>query len=257
MRCQRCGRPACPECQRTAAVGVHCVDCVREANRAAPAVRSVFGAPLRSGPPVVTVTLIALCVVSFVLQEVMGRLASPGAYGWTELLAFHPWLAESEPWRFVTSAFVHAGLWHVGLNMLALWVMGQSLEGPFGRARFLALFLVSAAGGAVMALYLTPGPSWLVGASGGVFGLFGAMLPALRRLRRSVRPVMGILVVNALLGFVIPNVSWQGHLGGLLTGAALGAAYAYAPRRRRGPISVVATVAVVVLLAAAAAAWYA
>lgn len=250
MRCQRCGRPACGECQRPAAVGIHCVDCVREAARTAPQARSAFGAPLRDGRPLVTMVLIGLCVVSFVLQEVV--TGGPVSWGWTELLAFHPLLAETEPWRFVTAAFVHAGLWHLGINMMALWVMGQSLEQPYGRARFLALFLVPAIGGAVAVLFLSPDLSWVVGASGGVFGLFGALLVALRRLRRSVRPVMGILLLNAVIGFVLPNISWQAHLGGFVTGLVLGAAYAYAPKGRRGPVSIAATAGLLLLLAALA-----
>ena len=258
IRCQRCGRPACPECQRPAAVGVHCVDCVREAARTAPQPRTAFGAPLRQGRPVVTYTLIAMCVVSYVLQLTVGR-------DWTGALAFAPFLGELEPWRFLTSAFLHSPsmILHIAFNMYALWILGQSLEPALGRWRFVSLYLLSALGGSVaVTLLATPaftGP-WVqgvVGASGAVFGLFGAIFVVLRRLGRSATPIVAILVINAVIGFLVPGISWQSHLGGLVTGVLLGAAYAYAPRDRRLLLGVLATIAVGLLLVGLAALKYA
>lgn len=257
IRCQRCGRPACPECQRPAAVGVHCVDCVREAARTAPQPRTAFGAPLRQGRPVVTYTLIAMCVVSYVLQLTVGR-------DWTGALAFAPFLGELEPWRFLTSAFLHSPsmILHIAFNMYALWILGQSLEPALGRWRFVSLYLLSALGGSVaVTLLATPaftGP-WVqgvVGASGAVFGLFGAIFVVLRRLGRSATPIVAILVINAAIGFLVPGISWQSHLGGLVTGVLLGAAYAYAPRDRRLLLGVLATIAVGLLLVGLAALKY-
>lgn len=251
VRCQRCGRPTCPECQRPAAVGVHCVDCVREANRLAPQARTAFGAPLREGRPVVTLTLITLCVVSWLLQLAVGDR-------WTDAMFFAPSLGESEPWRFLTSAFVHfpdgtRGLMHIGFNMYALWVLGPELERALGRWRLLALYLVSALGGSVMVLLLAmpEDGSWfrgVVGASGAVFGLFGAIAVVLRRMGRSARPILVVIGINAVLGFTIPGISWEGHLGGLLVGMALGSAFAYAPRKHRREIGIGAVALVTVLL---------
>lgn len=253
VRCQRCGRPACPECQRPAAVGVHCVDCVAEAARTAPVARTALGAPLREGRPVVTLTIIALCVASYALQW-----AVPG---WTARWVFSPSLALAEPWRAVTSAFLHSQgmVLHLVFNMVALWMVGPYLESTLGRARFLTLYLLSAVGGSVVTLVLAlpsyspvPYPSawwgWTVGASGAVFGLFGAVLLVLRRLGRDARGILGIIVLNGVLGFVLPSVAWQAHLGGLLVGLALGAAYAWAPVARRRLVAFVAPAVVVVLL---------
>jgi membrane associated rhomboid family serine protease len=228
------------------------VDCVREANRSAPQARTAFGAPLNSGRPVVTYTLIGLSVVSFLLQLMLGSgLDNP----WTTALIFAPFLGETEPWRMLTTAFLHdTGMFlHIGFNMYALWIVGQSLEPALGRWRFIALYLVSALGGSVMVTLLaSPNDvSWrtgVVGASGAVFGLFGAILVVLRRLGRSAQPIIVILVINAVLGFVIPNIAWQAHLGGLLVGGVLGFAYAYAPRQRRREAGVAATAGMVVLL---------
>lgn len=256
VRCQRCGRPTCPECQRPAAVGIQCVDCVRDAAAHQPVARTAFGGRVTGGRPVVTMTLIALCVISYVLQ-----LTSPG---WTQALAFAPFLGESEPWRFLTSAFLHStgSFVHVAFNMIALWSVGPFLETSLGRWRYLALYLLSAVGGSVMFLLLAEPwtDSWftgLVGASGAVFGLFGAVLVVLRRVGSSARGIIAVLAINAVLGFVLPGVAWQAHLGGLLVGAALGAAFAYAPRERRLPVAVGACAATGVLLVGAVLVAYA
>lgn len=256
VRCQRCGRPTCPECQRPAAVGIQCVDCVREGAKATRPARTAFGGRITGGRPVVTITFIALCVLSYVLQQV-----SPT---WTSDLAFVPVVGDVQPWRFLTSAFLHSPgqIAHIAFNMIALWSVGPFLEAMLGRWRFTALYLLSAVGGSVMYLLLaTPwSAAWftmLMGASGAVFGLFGAVLVVLRRTGRSARGIVAVLVINAVLGFVLPGVAWQAHLGGLLVGAALGAAFAYAPRDRRLVVSVGACVAVAALLVGAVLVTYA
>ncbi len=241
VRCQRCGRPACPECQRPAAVGIQCVDCVREGARTIRQGRTVFGGSATDGRPLVTMTIIGICVVVFLLQQ-----AVPGL---TDQIAFRPDEAADEPWRFLTSGFAHGGLLHIAFNMYALWIMGQYLEPLLGRARFAALFLLSAFGGSVGYLLLAAPPTPLqdaigqcgawctgaVGASGAVFGLFAAFLVLQRRLGRSAAGMYVVIGINAVLGFVVPNIAWQAHLGGLVTGAAGAAAIAYLGRNR-GPL---------------------
>ncbi len=255
VRCQRCGRPACPECQRPAAVGIQCVDCVAEAARQQPRTRTAMGRRVTNGRPVVTITLIALCVASYVAQ-----LAIPG---WTSRWAFSAAAGEVEPWRFLTSAFLHSPNQplHIVMNMVALWSVGPFLEASLGRWRFTALYLLSALGGSTMFLLLASPDSisWLTGlygASGAVFGLFGAVLVVLRRVGGNARAILGVLVVNAVLGFVLPGIAWQAHLGGLIVGAALGAAFAYAPRERRLPVAVGSCVATAVVLVGAALVTY-
>lgn len=257
VRCQRCGRPACPECVVQAPVGVQCVDCVREARAAIPATRTVLGGTVRGGRPLVTLSLIALCAVSYVLQIALGWES------WTSRLAFAPVLGDVEPWRFLTSAFVHSDQpLHILLNMYALWVVGPELESMLGRIRFVALYVLSAIGGSVaVLLFADPGAwSWVtatVGASGAVFGLFGAILIVLRRLRRDARGMLVVIGLNFVIGFVVPNISWQGHLGGLITGTAVGALYAFAPKERRRVVGIVGTAVVATALVAAALVVYA
>jgi membrane associated rhomboid family serine protease len=252
VRCQRCERPVCPQCQRQAAVGVQCVDCVAEGARSVREARTAFGGRLGDGRPRATLGLIVACGVVFLLQ-----LAVPGV---TRTFAFAPALAGQEPWRFLTAAFLHSPslLLHIAFNMYALWLLGGYLEGLLGRARFLALYLVSAFGGSVGFLLLAPAVtssgflSSAVGASGAVFGLFGALVVVNRRLGRRLGQVLVLVGINGVLGFVVPGIAWQAHLGGLLTGAAVAAVLAYAPRSRRTPVQaagVAAVVGVLVVLA--------
>jgi membrane associated rhomboid family serine protease len=254
VRCQRCERPVCPECQRQAAVGVQCVDCAREGARSVRTARTVFGGALTGGRPLVTQVLIGLCVLGFLLQRVPGLDV-------TTSLAFYPYLALDEPWRYLTSAFLHAtgsfGLVHLGLNMYALWALGPYLEAQLGRARFAALYLVSALAGSVGYQLLTSDfvvtsqgllANGAVGASGAVFGLFGAMVVVQRRLGRAPGPVAGVLVVNLALGFFVQGIAWQAHLGGMVGGLLVAAALAYAPRERRALVQWGAIALVVVLL---------
>jgi membrane associated rhomboid family serine protease len=154
----------------------------------------------------------------------------------------------------LTSAFLHASVIHIGFNMYALWILGQYLEVALGRWRFLTAYLVSAFGGsAVLVLMADPAATaWIrpsLGASGAVFGLFGLILVVLRRLGRNATSIIVVVGINAVLGFVIPNIAWQAHLGGLLTGLVLGLAFAYAPRHARVPVAVGSAAALVVLLA--------
>ncbi|MFP5333860.1 MAG: rhomboid family intramembrane serine protease [Actinomycetes bacterium] len=247
VRCQRCERPVCPECQRPAAVGVQCVDCVREQARSTPQPRTAFGGRLAGGRPVVTLALIGACVVAYLAQRTV-----PGFSG---ALAFMPFLAAAEPWRFLTAAFLHStgSLLHIAFNMYALWLLGPYLEQLLGRLRFAVLYLLSAVGGSVGYLLLASpaGPSWVtwvVGASGAVFGLFGALVVVQRRLGRQLGQIAVVLAVNGVLGFVIPNVAWQAHLGGLVVGAALAAVFAYAPRARRTAVQAAGAAGVTALL---------
>ena len=246
VRCQRCARPVCPECQRQAPVGVQCVDCVAEAARSARPTQTALGGRVTDGRPVVTITIIALCVVSFVLQ-----LAVPG---WTNQWFFSPAAGQVEPYRFLTTAFLHStSIFHILFNMYALWIVGPFLENALGRARYIALYLISAVAGSVGVLLLASplSVSWVtgaVGASGAVFGLFGAVLVVLRRLGRNAQSFLMIIGLNLVIGFVVPGIAWQAHVGGLVVGAGLGAAYAYAPRLRRREVGIVATVVAAALV---------
>ena len=138
----------------------------------------------------------------------------------------------------MTSAFLHYGMTHLLFNMWALWVVGPPLEAALGRLRYGALYGLSALGGSVLVYLLSDLGAATAGASGAVFGLFGATFVIGKRLNLDVRWVIGLIVLNLAFTFVIPlissqNISWQGHIGGLVTGVGIAAAYAYAPRANR------------------------
>lgn len=244
VRCQRCGRPVCGDCQRQAAVGIQCVDCVREASAADRATLTVGGGRAsRSDTPVLTIAIMVICGLVFV-----GELVSPRVYGEGALA---PFIATHEPWRILTSAFLHSPtqIFHILFNMFALWMIGPYLEALLGRARFLGLYLVSALAGSITYLLFQPTDSTqgVVGASGAVFGLFGAFVVMQRHLGRDSSAMIGTIAINAVLGFVIPNVAWQAHLGGLVAGAAVAAILMTARKRRSATIAWGGIAAVAVL----------
>jgi membrane associated rhomboid family serine protease len=176
---------------------------------------SAFARAFRPGSrvPVVSYSILALTLGVFVLQWI-----SQGAV--TSALAYFPPLTSQEPWRMVTVALVHSdrSFFHIVFNMYSLWVLGPLLESLIGRGRFAAVYVLSALGGSVAVLWLAP-LSVVVGASGAIFGLLGAFFVIQRRLGgRNVQLVV-IIAINLALGFLIPGVSWQSHLGGLLVGA--------------------------------------
>ncbi len=252
VRCQRCGRPACAECQRPAAVGFQCVDCVREQAAAAPTYRNAFGGVSRGDTPVVTYTLIGICVVVFLLQLVIPGVTRSFTYA-PVFTAGAGGVIPAEPWRMLTAAFLHSqnSFLHIAFNMYALYILGKVLEPSMGRARFLALYLISAVGGSIGVLLLSDNPlQGVVGASGAVFGLFGALFIVQRKRGGDVRQIVVLIAINAVLGFVVPGIAWQAHVGGLVAGAACAAAIAYAPRgRRQARTQVLGLGGVVVLLA--------
>jgi membrane associated rhomboid family serine protease len=158
-------------------------------------------------------------------------------------------------YRLITSAFIHEplttgiGFTHILFNMWALIIVGPALEQVFGRLRFLAIYVISALGGAVLFVLIAQPYAVAFGASGAVFGLFGAWFVVAKRLRLDSRQVVILIGLNLVITFVFrSSIAWQDHLGGLAAGAALAAAYAYAPRANRTLIQVAATVALLALL---------
>lgn len=247
VSCTRCERYICPECMRDATVGQHCAECVRADRKMAPQARTHFGGRLRSGAPVVTYALIGINVAAFIVQS-----ASVGLEG--HLTLWPPAVADGQLYRLATSAFLHYGLTHLVLNMWALYVVGPPLEMWLGRLRFGVLYALSALGGSALVYLLAPLNSATAGASGAIFGLFGATLVILRRLELDYRWVVAVIVVNLAFNLVVPlissqSVSWQAHLGGLVSGTVIALAYINAPRNRRDLVQIVATGAALLLFA--------
>ncbi|WP_164479043.1 rhomboid family intramembrane serine protease [Nakamurella antarctica] len=204
--------------------------------------------------PLITYVLIAVNVLVFVITMIQA--------GGESRLPTSEWLsggwlvpglaANGDYWQYITSGFLHLSLIHVALNMLSLYFLGIALERMVGRGRFLAIYVLALLGGSVAVMYLSAEYSATAGASGAIFGLMGALVVTFRRLKFNLRPLAGILVLN--IGITVFNnttISWQGHLGGLLVGAAVGAVMVYLPAKDRTRNQVLACAgifAVIVLL---------
>ncbi len=252
VSCVRCGRPACPDCLRSAAVGQQCVECIREGNKGSRPATAPFGGRV-SNRPVVTWTLVAINVLAYIAEiansnALINNGALVGRFNATIGVADGEW------YRLLTSAFLHQppsggfGIFHIAFNMWALIVVGPAIERLLGPVRYLAVYLISALGGSVL-FYLVARPEAVgLGASGAIFGLFGAWFVLARRLRLDARMVVGLIAVNLIITFTVSGVAWQAHVGGLIAGAAVTAAYAYAPRNNRTLVQIAATVAMIALL---------
>lgn len=224
VSCHRCGRPVCPECQVPAPVGVQCVECVRAANKAIPQTRTQFGGTARSGAPLITYGIIGLNALMYLLQWIIPNF--------TQQIVLVGTLAHWEPWRILTSAFAHSqgSLLHIAMNMYGVYICGTLLEPRLGRLRFIWLYLVSALGGSLGVLLLSDPLSATLGASGALSGLFLALFVVFRTNRSALRQMGIVLVLNAVMGFVVPGISWQGHLGGAVVGAVAAAAITLIPK---------------------------
>lgn len=242
LRCNRCERYICADCMRSAAVGHQCVECVQDGARTIRQPRTRFGGRERSGTPVVTYALIGVNVLVFIVQMAAGNLER-------QLSLWPPAVADGQLYRLVTSAFLHYGAPHLLLNMWALYVVGPPLESWLGRLRFGTLYALSGLGGSVL-VYLLTTNSATAGASGAIFGLFGATFVVGKRLALDVRWVVVVIVINLVFTFVGPAISWQGHLGGLATGVVVAAAYVYPPKQGRNLIQAAASMLVLGVLVA-------
>ncbi|MGI5126629.1 rhomboid family intramembrane serine protease [Pseudonocardia sp. CA-107938] len=236
LACTRCGRPACTDCLREASVGYQCVDCVAEGSRGVRRGTTVAGARSAGrGRPVVTFTLIALNLLVFVVTIVQARsvLEVDRADLFDEWVLVPGYVAQGEWWRLLTSGFLHFGLVHIALNMVALWMLGQQIEPVLGRWRFLATYLIALLGGSAACMLFYPVNGGVAGASGAVFGLLGAYLVVLIRMRLPVSMIMPTIFINVVISVVVPGIALLAHLGGALAGAAATAAIVYVPRTNR------------------------
>ncbi|MEU5788654.1 rhomboid family intramembrane serine protease [Micromonospora purpureochromogenes] len=271
VRCTRCDRPICPECMREASVGHQCPECVNEGRRSVRPARTAFGGGAAGRRGLVTRTLIAVNVLAMVLSilsdrggdSMVGGSGLGGLLGggtpltqWGAVLSYASYVPFGEPhgvasgewYRLVTAMFLHYGLVHLLLNMWALWVLGRDLEALLGPLRFLGLYLVAGLGGNVAAYLFSEPNAASAGASTAIFGLFAAVFVIMRRLGRDTSAIVPILVINLIFTFTVPNISIPGHIGGLLTGAAMGLVLAYAPRMRRSVFQAAGTAVILVAL---------
>lgn len=239
-----------------APVGFQCPECVRDGAASVRQPTTALGGKPQEQGDLVTKVLIGINAAIWLVGLIVGSSALVDRFGLVKVTSVDGELAgvlTGEWYRMFTAAFLHAGIFHLALNVLALWILGSSLEPVLGRWRFIALYVLSALGGSVVSLLGMPLGGYSIGASGAVFGLFGALFVVARRFGRDVSSVLVILGINVVIGFTVPGIDWRAHLGGLITGALLAYAFAHAPKSHRAMFSVAACsvmLAVIVLVAA-------
>ncbi|UWF77546.1 rhomboid family intramembrane serine protease [Microbacterium neungamense] len=254
--CQRCLRTICPECQTQAPVGVICPECMTEMRRnRTPAQRRAqrrwIGAVAADTRPLATYAIMALTAFVGALQLFVPVISEVLLFAGVYILPGIPGIP-FEPWRLLTAMLVHAGIMHFLLNMLALWMIGRSLEPMLGRARFVALYLIGGLGGSVAVACFDPRIA-TVGASGGVFALLGALLVIGRHIGADIRGILVVLGINLVIGFVPGfHIAWQAHLGGAAIGALIGLIYARTRRPAQRVWQIVLLAALVAALLAIA-----
>jgi membrane associated rhomboid family serine protease len=242
VSCSNCGRPICPDCMTTTPVGMRCPECAREKT----VVKHIRDTVRR---PEVTLTLIAINVVAFLAEGNISITGQPTNKVYEEgaLIGSFPGselgVAHGQWWRIVTGGFLHENLLHIGFNMYVLYILGQMLEPVLGRLRFGLIYAVSLLAGSLGALIVSP-HSPTVGASGAVFGIMGA---AAVEMRARQIPLMqsgvgGLILINLVISFTLPGISWGGHVGGLIAGALTAQLIQTGARRRMQALALAACV---------------
>ena len=230
LSCSECGRPICTDCVTFAPVGLRCPDHATTSGRARQTTRAVrtVQRPLArrgiviTGDAIVTRILVVLNVVVYLITVAQGAgLNDPGGRLFNDWALFGPLVDHGDWWRLITSAFLHGGVLHIAFNMLALWWLGAPVEKALGAVRYIGLYLVSGLAGAAGALLADP-TSVTVGASGAIFGLLGAGLVLEWRATGSLAGnYLTLILINLAISFSPGlNISYGGHIGGLIGGIA-------------------------------------
>jgi membrane associated rhomboid family serine protease len=270
---------------RDSAVGFQCPECVKEGARTTRSGRTAYGG-LRPGNAAIT-SMVIIGLNALVWLAIMasggqrstlverlslipvgrcGSVSSPSGYYprissqgvcLTQTRGDGAWyagVADGAYWQLLTSAFTHVEIWHIGFNMLALWILGPQLELAIGRLRFVALYLLSALAGSTLVYWAAPQSDSTLGASGAVFGLMGALLVLAYKVGGNVQQILIWIAINAVFTFSVANISWQGHVGGFVGGLVTAGVLVYAPRKNRATVQLVGLglIAFALLMAVAA-----
>lgn len=236
-----------------ASVGFQCPECVREGKRSVRPTVTMYGG--RGGGGEITRALVVINVVIYLLTAInAGSLLNPdpNASIYSDFALRPAFVAHGDWWRLFSAMFLHYNLFHIAFNMWALVVIGLPLEGMLGRVRFVAVYLLSGLGGSVLSFALGPVGESAAGASGAIFGLFGAFFIVLRRRNLQTGGIAAVIAVNLILSFTFANIDWRGHVGGLVVGGVAGLVIAYAPSSAvRDRIQAAGCVAIAIVVAAA------
>jgi membrane associated rhomboid family serine protease len=262
IRCQRCEKPICPDCMNSAAVGFQCPSCVKEGAKSVRTARLPYGGVRVANPTLVTMVLIAINVAVWLAIQADGGATSQLVYKLQLIPDYVPTVgggvyadgvAHGSWWQIGTSVFTHVEVVHIALNMFALYFLGPPLEQVLGRLRFITLYAVSGLTGSAAVMLFSDPRGGTLGASGAIFGLFGALAVVALKVGGDFRNVLVLIALNLAFTFTVPGISWQGHVGGLVGGTLVGLAMVYAPKRQRllvqfGGAALIAAVALALIV---------
>jgi membrane associated rhomboid family serine protease len=220
LSCSECGRPICTECMTAAPVGLRCPDHSGRPQGAAKVRSTMRRASFEGTGAIVTKALIAINVAVYLAQLGTGSGSTTLAGSiYVHGALYGPAVAHGDWWRLITGGFLHANFFHLGMNMLILWLVGASLEEMLGRGRYVLLYFVSLLAGSAGALLQAPS-SPTVGASGAIYGLFGALLVLEYFATGQIvgGQAFGLIAINLVISFTFNGISWGGHIGGLVGG---------------------------------------
>jgi membrane associated rhomboid family serine protease len=275
IRCQRCERPICPDCMIAASVGFQCPECVKAGSRTQRPLRTTYGGLRPSAPGFVTTVLIGINAAVWLLFNLtggstshlverfalraQGRCDAQGGGFFPDASQavcgqvghWVPGVADGAVWQLLTSTFTHVAMLHLFFNMFSLYVLGPQLEHAFGRARFIALYLLSGLAGSALVYWTSSGFGDTLGASGAIFGLMGTVLVIVLRTRSQAQGLLLWVALSFAYSFIVPNISWQGHLGGFIGGLLISSAIVFAPRAHRSLVQWGGVVLVAVLIVVA------
>jgi membrane associated rhomboid family serine protease len=220
LSCSECGRPICTECMTVAPVGLRCPDHSGRPQGVARVRSRARRIGFAGTGALVTKLLIGINVAVYLAQIGTGTGTNSLAGSiYVNGALYGPAVAQGDWWRLITGGFLHANVLHLGMNMLILWLIGAPLEEMLGRARYTLLYFASLLAGSAGALLQAPlVPT--VGASGAIFGLFGALLVLEYFATGQIvgGQAFGLIVINLIISFTFNNISWGGHIGGLVGG---------------------------------------
>ena len=162
----------------------------------------------------ITGSLVFIIAASYLLQLVI-----PGYE--ERFLLSRGYIESGQFYRLLTVALLHGGLWHLGFNLYALHVLGTPVESFFGKPKYILILLVSLLSGSLLSVNFNPAYIYSIGASGMIFGLFGALALIGNRVGIEWRSILVIVGINFVIGFVLGGVDWRGHLGGLIGGTVI------------------------------------
>jgi len=236
VSCSNCGNPICPDCMTSTPVGMRCPDCAGQTTQ----VRTMRDMAVE---PTVAYVLIAINVLMYFGQ----RAGSSSVY--SDFVLYGPLVADGEWWRLLTAGFLHGGLFHLLLNMYALYFLGRMLEPALGHVRFGAIYFAALLAGSFGAVLLSPDTP-VVGASTAIFGLFGAAIVMARNrgIDLMASGLLPILLINLAITFFPGfNISIGGHLGGLVGGVLAAIAVEAIGTRYRSPVPAVLVCALIAI----------